>query len=77
MKVYMLTFDGLEKEKVFSSMKKAQDYRDSRIEKITASLPADIYSVKNYAYDETRVEISLDGGRKLKYVYKITTYNVL
>lgn len=76
MKVYMLTFDGLEKEQVFSSMKKAQDYRDSRINKITSSLPANIYTVKNYAYNETRVEISLEGGRKLKYVYKIKTLNV-
>lgn len=77
MKVYMLTFDGLEKELVFSSIKKAQDYRDGRINKIISSLPASIsYNVKNYAYDETKLNITLPSGNVLQYVYKITRYNV-
>lgn len=78
MKVYMLTFDGLEKEKVFSSMKKAQDYRDGRIEKIVSALPPSFtHKVSHYAYEETRLEITAPSGKKMKYVYKITTYNVL
>lgn len=76
MNVYMVTCEGA-KRKVFSSVVKAQRYRDEKIEEQISKLSPNVkYKVRHYAYGETRIEFEAPNSCVPPYIFKLEKFLV-